>query len=273
MAAAVTGDAGPLGVSRRLIPILLPVAFGVGAVCGGSCHAAAVVEGARGGTMATQTSRARCGGPPPHARHHERAARREHPAADAVLPPGAGPLPGGRGGPRRAATSTSTSATSSANFLGHRHDADAGGAVYAPHAVALRWHVPVPVASSCSWGPRAAGPGEEGRGPDLGPRVAPGGADDATALMRVAVAPSAGGVNGAGVLVAREDSDEDTGVQLRRHGIPLVGRVRSWINMAMAPTFGDAPAHSEQGRGGLRGVGIREGPRGAWSSAVAARPR
>ena len=49
VAAAMTGDAGPLGVSRHLISILLPVAFGVAAVCAGSCHAAAIVEGVRGG--------------------------------------------------------------------------------------------------------------------------------------------------------------------------------------------------------------------------------
>ena len=49
VAAAMTGDAGPLGVSRHLISILLPVAFGIAAVCAGSCHAAALVEGARGG--------------------------------------------------------------------------------------------------------------------------------------------------------------------------------------------------------------------------------
>ena len=48
VAAAMTGDVGPLGVSRHLISILLPVAFGVAAVCAGSCHAAAIVEGARG---------------------------------------------------------------------------------------------------------------------------------------------------------------------------------------------------------------------------------
>ena len=45
----MTGDAGPLGVSRHLISILLPVAFGIAAVCAGSCHAAAIVEGAMGG--------------------------------------------------------------------------------------------------------------------------------------------------------------------------------------------------------------------------------
>ncbi len=49
VAAAMTGDAGPLGVPRHLISILLPVAFGIAAVCAGSCHAAAVVEGAGGG--------------------------------------------------------------------------------------------------------------------------------------------------------------------------------------------------------------------------------
>ena len=49
VAAAMTDDAGPLGVSRHLISILLPVTFGVAAVCAGSCHAAAIVEGARGG--------------------------------------------------------------------------------------------------------------------------------------------------------------------------------------------------------------------------------
>ena len=48
VAAAMTGGAGPLGVSRHLISILLPVAFGVAAVCAGSCHAAAIVEGASG---------------------------------------------------------------------------------------------------------------------------------------------------------------------------------------------------------------------------------
>ncbi|MCY3842036.1 MAG: hypothetical protein OXH69_00690 [Acidobacteria bacterium] len=48
VAAAMTGDAWSLGVSRHLISILLPVAFGVAAVCAGSCHAAAIVEGARG---------------------------------------------------------------------------------------------------------------------------------------------------------------------------------------------------------------------------------
>ena len=49
VAAAMTGDVGPLGVSRHLISILLPVAFGIAAVCAGSCHAASIVEGARGG--------------------------------------------------------------------------------------------------------------------------------------------------------------------------------------------------------------------------------
>lgn len=48
VAAAMTGGAGPLGVSRHLASILLPVAFGVAAVCAGSCHAAAIVEGAAG---------------------------------------------------------------------------------------------------------------------------------------------------------------------------------------------------------------------------------
>ena len=48
VAAAMTGG-GPLGVSRHLISILVPVAFGVAAVCAGSCHAAAIVEGAGGG--------------------------------------------------------------------------------------------------------------------------------------------------------------------------------------------------------------------------------
>lgn len=46
MASAMTGDVGLPGVSRHLISILFPVAFGVAAVCAGSCHAA-VVEGAR----------------------------------------------------------------------------------------------------------------------------------------------------------------------------------------------------------------------------------
>ena len=49
VAAAMTAGVGPLGVSRHVISILLPVAFGVAAVCAGSCHAAAIVEGARGG--------------------------------------------------------------------------------------------------------------------------------------------------------------------------------------------------------------------------------
>ncbi len=48
VAAAMTGAAGPLGISRHLISILLPVAFGIAAVCAGSCHAAAIVEEARG---------------------------------------------------------------------------------------------------------------------------------------------------------------------------------------------------------------------------------
>ena len=48
VATAMTGDAGLPGVSRHLISILLPVAFGVAAVCAGSCHAAAIVEGAGG---------------------------------------------------------------------------------------------------------------------------------------------------------------------------------------------------------------------------------
>ena len=48
VATAMTGDAGLLGVSRHLISILLPVAFGVAVVCSGSCHAGAIVEGARG---------------------------------------------------------------------------------------------------------------------------------------------------------------------------------------------------------------------------------
>ena len=47
VAAAMTGDAGLPGVSRHLISILLPVAFGVAVVCAGSCHAGAIVEDAR----------------------------------------------------------------------------------------------------------------------------------------------------------------------------------------------------------------------------------
>lgn len=46
VAAAMTGDAGLPGVSRHLMAILLPVAFGVAAVCSGSCHAIAIVEAA-----------------------------------------------------------------------------------------------------------------------------------------------------------------------------------------------------------------------------------
>ena len=46
VAAAMTGDAGLPGVSRHLMAILLPVAFGVAAVCSGSCHAIAIVEDA-----------------------------------------------------------------------------------------------------------------------------------------------------------------------------------------------------------------------------------
>ena len=47
VATAMTGDAVLPGVSRHLISILLPVAFGVAVVCAGSCHAGAIVEGAR----------------------------------------------------------------------------------------------------------------------------------------------------------------------------------------------------------------------------------
>ena len=46
VAAAMTGDAGLPGVSRHLMAILLPVTFGVAAVCSGSCHAIAIVEDA-----------------------------------------------------------------------------------------------------------------------------------------------------------------------------------------------------------------------------------
>ena len=48
VASAMTGDVGLPGVSRHLLSILFPVAFGVAAVCAGCCHAAAIVEGARG---------------------------------------------------------------------------------------------------------------------------------------------------------------------------------------------------------------------------------
>lgn len=47
VAAAMTGDVGLPGLSRHLISILFPVAFGAAAVCSGSCHATAIVEGAR----------------------------------------------------------------------------------------------------------------------------------------------------------------------------------------------------------------------------------
>ena len=57
VAAAMTGDVGPLGVSRHLVSILLPVAFGVAAVCAGSCHAAAIVEGAREGDEGDEGAR------------------------------------------------------------------------------------------------------------------------------------------------------------------------------------------------------------------------
>ena len=62
-------------------------------------------------------------------------------------------------------------------------------AVYAPHAVALRSHAPAAAGRAPAAGGRERrsllGHGEEGRGHRLGPRAAPGGADDATALMRV----------------------------------------------------------------------------------------
>ena len=48
VAKAMTGDFVLPCVSRHLISILLPVAFGVAAVCAGSCDAAAIVEGASG---------------------------------------------------------------------------------------------------------------------------------------------------------------------------------------------------------------------------------
>ena len=58
VAAAMTGDAGLLGVPRHLISILFPVAFGAAAVCAGSCHAAVIVEGARRGGQSDRTEAA-----------------------------------------------------------------------------------------------------------------------------------------------------------------------------------------------------------------------
>ena len=58
VAAAMTGNAGLLGVPRHLISILFPVAFGAAAVCAGSCHATVIVEGARGGDQSDRTEAA-----------------------------------------------------------------------------------------------------------------------------------------------------------------------------------------------------------------------
>ena len=145
VAAAMIGEVGPLGVSRHLISILLPVAFGIAAVCAGSCHAAAIVEGAGGGDHGDRGQAAR-----------DAADRLVHSlmAMSALL---VGStllltlyfrLPQALYGTGEAAAAGGAEYVDFANVLSIFWGIVMTltlVAVYAPHAVALRSHAPVPL--------------------------------------------------------------------------------------------------------------------------------
>ena len=71
-------------------------------------------------------------------------------------------------------------------------------AVYAPHAVALRSHAPVPLGELLQQGAETGAlySGLAKKAEVVVSAAAPGGADDATALMRVAAAAFAGAASG-----------------------------------------------------------------------------
>ena len=58
------------------------------------------------------------------------------------------------------------------------------------------------------------------------------------------------------------------GAREGRFAIPLVGRVRSWINMAMAPTFGDARRILNEAGEDFEASGYERGD-ASWCSASA----
>ena len=146
VATAMTGEAGLPGVSRHLISILLPVAFGVAAVCAGSCHAAAIVEGASGTDRAMMAVRPRA---------MRRTGWSTSLIAMSVLLVGSTllltlyfRLPQALYGTGEAAAPAGVEYLSFANvvsiFWGTVMTLTLV-AVYAPHALALRSHAPVPL--------------------------------------------------------------------------------------------------------------------------------
>ena len=101
VAAAMTADAGLPGVSRHLMAILLPVAFGAAAGVFGFLPRHRQRRRRNERRPRPRSGSAQRGGPVGPVRDpHERPAGREHPAADAVLPAAACALRSGRGGRR-----------------------------------------------------------------------------------------------------------------------------------------------------------------------------